>query len=49
MIPIFDPYLSGNEKKYLKECLKNNWISSQGSYVKKFENKLARYHKSKHV
>ena len=49
MIPIFDPYLSGNEKKYLKECLKNNWISSQGSYVKKFENKLARYHKSKHA
>ena len=40
MIPIFEPYFSGNETKYINQCLKTKWISSQGSFVKKFEKKL---------
>jgi len=49
MIPIFEPFLTGNEKKYVNKCLNTNWISSQGEYVKKFEKALADYHSIKHA
>ena len=48
MIPIFDISLGDNEKKYVKDCLKTNWISSQGKYVNKFEKKIANFYKSKY-
>jgi len=44
MISIFEPYLSGNEKKYLNDCIDTNWISSQGKYILNFEQALAEYH-----
>ena len=47
-ISIYEPELIGNEKKYLIDCIDTNWISSQGSYINKFENKIAEYHSSKH-
>ena len=37
------PNISGNELKYVKECLDTGWISSAGSYVDKFENMVADY------
>lgn len=37
-IPILSPAIEGNELKYLTDCVRTNWISSQGKYVKKFEN-----------
>ena len=36
-IPVNEINLSGNEKKYVDDCIKTNWISSEGSYVSKFE------------
>ena len=36
-IPILSPSLNGNEIKYLADCVRSNWISSQGKYVKRFE------------
>lgn len=48
MIPIFDISLGDNEKKYVKDCLNTNWISSQGKYVNKFEKKIANFYKSKY-
>ena len=36
-IPVNEPDLSGNEKKYLLECLETGWISSEGPFVKRFE------------
>ncbi|MBF0521908.1 MAG: aminotransferase class I/II-fold pyridoxal phosphate-dependent enzyme [Candidatus Omnitrophica bacterium] len=42
-VPIFKPYLAGNEKKYLMECIDTGWISSQGSFVKRFESCFANY------
>ena len=36
-IPVNTPVLSGNEKKYLLECIDTGWISSDGPFVKKFE------------
>ena len=36
-IPVLAPSLEGNELKYLSDCIRTNWISSQGKYVSKFE------------
>ncbi|WP_019616974.1 DegT/DnrJ/EryC1/StrS family aminotransferase [Psychromonas ossibalaenae] len=43
MIPVNTPLLNGNEKKYLNECIDTNWISSEGPFVKRFEDELADY------
>ena len=43
MIPVNKPLFSGNESKYLLNCIKSGWISSNGKYVKKFEKKFANY------
>ena len=43
MIPVNVPLLAGNEKKYLNECIDTGWISSEGPFVKKFENNMASY------
>jgi len=43
MIPVCEPLLAGNEQKYVLDCLKTNWISSGGSYLKKFEEGFSRY------
>jgi len=37
MIPVNTPTLLGNEKKYLLECIESGWISSEGPFVKQFE------------
>ncbi len=37
MIPVNEPLLDGNEKKYLNECIDTGWISSEGPFVKRFE------------
>ncbi|MEO5644712.1 MAG: aminotransferase class I/II-fold pyridoxal phosphate-dependent enzyme [Bacteroidia bacterium] len=42
-IPVMTPLLSGNELKYVTECITTGWISSQGAYVKKFEQQFAAY------
>jgi len=49
MVMVNEPLLGGNEKKYLNECIDTNWISSEGPFVKKFENKMARYVGRKHA
>lgn len=41
-IPVNEPLFIGNEKKYLTDCIKSGWVSSEGKYVKKFENKFAK-------
>lgn len=43
MIPLSVPEISGNEWKYIKECLDTNWVSSAGSYVDLFEKKFGEY------
>lgn len=40
-IPINTPLLDGNERKYLLECLDTGWISSEGPFIKQFEEKFA--------
>lgn len=40
-IPVNEPLLDGNEKKYLNECIDTGWISSEGPFIYKFEEKFA--------
>ena len=40
-IPVNEPLLDGNEKKYLLECIDTGWISSEGPFIKKFEDGVA--------
>ncbi len=41
-IPVNEPLLLGNEKKYLEECIDTGWISSEGPFVKKFETEFVK-------
>lgn len=43
MIPVNTPLLSGNELKYVSECIETGWISSEGPFITKFENEFASY------
>ena len=40
-IPVNEPLLNGNEKKYLCECIDTGWISSEGPFVKQFEQRMS--------
>ena len=40
-VPVNEPLLDGNEIKYVSECLKTGWISSEGAFVERFEKQLA--------
>lgn len=42
-IQVSQPLLTGNELAYVTECIKENWISSQGTYVREFEKMFAAY------
>lgn len=48
MIPVCEPLLAGNEEKYVLECLRENWISSGGKFIGKFEEGFAHYCGQKH-
>jgi len=40
---LHNPYLIGNEKKYLNECIDSTFVSSVGRFVTLFEEKIANY------
>ena len=40
-VPVNEPLLAGNEKKYLTECVETGWISSEGPFIRQFEERLA--------
>ena len=42
-IPVNEPLLDGNEKKYLNECIDTGWISSEGAFVRQLEEGVAQY------
>lgn len=41
-IAVNTPLLAGNEKKYLLECVRTGWISSEGPFVGRFEEDMAK-------
>ena len=48
-IPLHEPKLIGNEKKYLNECINSTFVSSVGKFVDDVENRLADYTGAKFV
>lgn len=40
-VPVNQPLLDGNEKKYLAECIDTGWISSEGPFVQRLEQQFA--------
>lgn len=40
-IPVNEPLLDGNEERYLLECIRTGWISSEGPFVRRFEEEFA--------
>jgi perosamine synthetase len=40
-IPVNTPLLDGKERDYLNECIDSGWISSEGPFVRRFEDELA--------
>ena len=49
MIPVSSPLFQGNEKKYLQQCIDNGWVSSDGYFVQKFEEKFAKWSGNKYA
>lgn len=48
-IPVYQPQLGGNEKKYVMDCLDSTWISSKGKYIGEFERQFAAYTEVKYA
>jgi len=42
-ISLSEPFIFGQEYKYIKECLDTGWVSSAGRFVDLFEDKIANY------
>jgi perosamine synthetase len=47
--PVYQPSLSGNEKKYVNECLDSTWISSKGKFIPQFEEAFRSYAGSRYA
>ena len=49
MVLLSGPNLSGNELKYVKDCIDTGWVSSVGSYVTDLESSVSEYTGSKYA
>ncbi|MBN1067758.1 LegC family aminotransferase [Clostridium botulinum] len=43
IIPLSVPNLKGNEKKYVLDAIDEEWVSTGGKYINKFEEEIAKY------
>ncbi len=49
MIPVNEPRLAANTLAYVADCIKTGWISSAGSYIRRFEESFAAFVGLKHA
>ena len=49
MLLLSGPNITGNEWKYVKDCLNTGWVSSVGAYVEKFEKLTAEFTGAKYA
>ncbi|OGD30439.1 MAG: hypothetical protein A2Y56_10850 [Candidatus Aminicenantes bacterium RBG_13_63_10] len=49
MIPVNEPLLGANTQTYVLDCLNTGWISSAGSYIRRFEEAFAAFVGVKHA
>ncbi len=47
--PVYQPSLTGNEKRYVNECLDSTWISSKGKFIAEFEGSFKSYIGARHA
>jgi perosamine synthetase len=43
LIPVYEPLLKDREKQLLAECIDSGWISSEGPFVREFEERFSHY------
>ncbi|MDL1893606.1 DegT/DnrJ/EryC1/StrS aminotransferase family protein, partial [Sphingobacteriales bacterium CHB3] len=43
MIPVNEPFIGEKELEYVQECLGTGWVSSEGRFIREFEEKWAGY------
>lgn len=48
-VPLHEPRFSGNEKKYVQECIESTFVSSVGAFVDEFEKQFAKFTGSKYA
>jgi perosamine synthetase len=48
-VPLHAPRFSGNEKKYLIDCIDTTYVSYVGEYVSRFEKEIRQYTGAKHA
>lgn len=48
-IPIYKPFLGEEELKNVESCINSSWISSKGSFIKKFEDQTKEYVESNYA
>ena len=48
-IPIYKPYIGEDENKIVAECMQSTWISSQGKFIKTFEENVQEYTRANHA
>jgi aminotransferase in exopolysaccharide biosynthesis len=48
-VPLHAPRFSGNEKKYLMDCIDTTYVSYVGEYVSRFEDEIRQYTGAKHA
>tara|TARA_B100001057_G_scaffold497261_1_gene600919 strand:+ start:2463 stop:3626 length:1164 start_codon:yes stop_codon:yes gene_type:complete len=49
IIPLHEPFLIGNEKKFVSDAIESSFVSSVGQYVDKFENQISKFTKCKYA
>ena len=49
MIPVNEPLLAKNTKKYVSECIETGWISSAGKFIRRFEEDFRNFLGVKHA
>lgn len=47
-VPVNQPLLDGKEKEYLTKCIQTGWISSEGPFVREFEQRFSKRVQRKH-
>lgn len=48
-IPVYKPFLGGNVRAYVDDCIDSTWISSRGKYVDEFEKEFGTYVGAEHT
>ncbi len=43
IIPVNEPFIGEKELEYVQECLSTGWVSSEGRFIREFEEKWAAY------